>query len=95
MTPRVVVLTPFFRPIMGGVESNAERLARYLAASGFDVTVFGRQAQTMLDAIEGRAPVLCGLAEARHTLDVNLAILRSAERRAWEMIKPVAGTQPS
>jgi hypothetical protein len=39
MTPRVVVLTPYFRPIMGGVESNAERLARYLAAHGIGVRV--------------------------------------------------------
>jgi glycosyltransferase involved in cell wall biosynthesis len=39
MMPRVVILTPFFRPIMGGVESNAERLSRYLSADGFDVTV--------------------------------------------------------
>jgi glycosyltransferase involved in cell wall biosynthesis len=39
MNPRVVVLTTYFRPIIGGVESNAERLARYLHAHGFGVRV--------------------------------------------------------
>ncbi len=43
MTPRAVVLTPFFRPIVGGVESNAERLARYLAAAGFGITVLTKR----------------------------------------------------
>jgi D-inositol-3-phosphate glycosyltransferase len=43
MTPRAVVLTPFFKPIVGGVESNAERLARYLAAAGFGVTVLTKR----------------------------------------------------
>jgi glycosyltransferase involved in cell wall biosynthesis len=43
MTPRAVVLTPFFRPIVGGVESNAERLARYLASAGFGVTVLTKR----------------------------------------------------
>jgi glycosyltransferase involved in cell wall biosynthesis len=35
----VVILTTYFRPIVGGVESTAERLARYLHASGHDVRV--------------------------------------------------------
>lgn len=39
MSVRVVVLTPYFRPIVGGVESNAERLARVLHARGFGVRV--------------------------------------------------------
>lgn len=43
MTPRVVILTPFFRPIMGGVESNAERLARYFVSSGLAVTVLTKR----------------------------------------------------
>jgi glycosyltransferase involved in cell wall biosynthesis len=43
MTPRVVVLTPYFRPVMGGVESNAERLARYLAAHGIGVRVLTKR----------------------------------------------------
>ena len=41
--PRVVVLTPYFRPIVGGVESNAERLARYLQTHGFDVRVLTKR----------------------------------------------------
>ena len=39
MKPRIVVLTTFFRPVVGGVESNAERLARYLHAHGFPLVV--------------------------------------------------------
>jgi glycosyltransferase involved in cell wall biosynthesis len=43
MTPRVVLLTTFFRPVVGGVESNAERLARYLQANGFSVLVLTKR----------------------------------------------------
>jgi glycosyltransferase involved in cell wall biosynthesis len=43
MNPRVVVLTTYFRPIVGGVESNAERLARYLHANGFAVRVITKR----------------------------------------------------
>jgi glycosyltransferase involved in cell wall biosynthesis len=43
MNPRVVVLTTYFRPIVGGVESNAERLARFLHASGFQVRVLTKR----------------------------------------------------
>ena len=43
-------------------------------------TLFVRQADAFLDAVEGKAAPLCTLADARQTLAVNLAILRSAER---------------
>jgi glycosyltransferase involved in cell wall biosynthesis len=43
VTPRVVVLTTYFRPIVGGVESNAERFARYLAVQGRDVRVLTKR----------------------------------------------------
>jgi glycosyltransferase involved in cell wall biosynthesis len=43
MTTRVVVLTPYFRPVVGGVESNAERLARYLADHGIGVRVLTKR----------------------------------------------------
>ena len=43
MSPRVVILTPFFRPVMGGVESNAERLARHFGSEGFQVTVLTKR----------------------------------------------------
>ena len=39
MSPRVVLLTTYFRPIVGGVESNAERLARFLHGNRFDVRI--------------------------------------------------------
>lgn len=39
MKPRIVVMTPYYRPVVGGVESNAERLARYLQNAGHRVQV--------------------------------------------------------
>ena len=42
---------------------------------------FVRQANAFLDAVEKRAPVLCSLEEAAHTLRVNLAALRSGATR--------------
>src|SRR5262249_34117388 len=39
MINRVVLVTTYFRPIVGGVESNAERLAEYLSAAGVLVRV--------------------------------------------------------
>jgi predicted dehydrogenase len=49
-------------------------------------TLFVTQANAFLDCVEGKAEPLCSLAEARQTLAVNLAILRSAERGGWETI---------
>ena len=43
MNPRVVMLTTYFRPIVGGVESNAERLARYLQNGGFAARVLTKR----------------------------------------------------
>ncbi len=48
--------------------------------------LFVRQAAAFLDAVEGTSTVACPLADARQTLAVNLAILRSAERGGWETI---------
>jgi glycosyltransferase involved in cell wall biosynthesis len=45
MKPRVVVVTPYYRPIVGGVESNAERLARYLQNAGYGVQVVTKRIQ--------------------------------------------------
>ncbi len=39
----VLILTPYFYPIIGGVESNAERLARYLVAQGVRVQVLTKR----------------------------------------------------
>ena len=47
---------------------------------------FVTQANAFLDSIEGRAPPLCPLDEGIQTLRVNLAILESVERKAWETI---------
>lgn len=46
-------------------------------------TWFINQANAFLDAVAGRTPVLCTIAEAAQTLRVNLAILRAAEQRCW------------
>jgi glycosyltransferase involved in cell wall biosynthesis len=43
MNLRVVILTPYFRPVVGGVESNARRLARYFSSTGLDVTVLTKR----------------------------------------------------
>ncbi len=48
--------------------------------------LFVRQAEAMLDAVEGKAPPPCSVVEARHALCINLAILSSAERRAWTIV---------
>lgn len=50
-------------------------------------TLFTRQAEALFEAVASRAPPLCTLAEARHSLCANLAILRSAQRGAWETIE--------
>ena len=39
----VLILTPYFFPIIGGVESNAERLARYLVSHGVRVRVLTKR----------------------------------------------------
>ena len=43
MSARVLILTPYFYPIIGGVESNAERLARYLVAQRLRVQVLTKR----------------------------------------------------
>ncbi len=49
-------------------------------------TLFERQAEFFLDAVEGKRPVLCDLSEAVESLKVNLAILKSLETGSWESI---------
>ena len=43
MTRGVLILTPYFHPIIGGVESNAERLARYLVSQRVPVRVLTKR----------------------------------------------------
>jgi glycosyltransferase involved in cell wall biosynthesis len=52
MNSRVVILTTYYRPIVGGVESNAERLARYLLTAGFDVRVVTKRVTRSLADVE-------------------------------------------
>ena len=49
-------------------------------------TLFIRQAEAFLGAMDGGNQPLCSLAEAVQTLRVNLAILASAEMREWKTI---------
>ncbi len=49
-------------------------------------TLFTLQASSFLDALAGKFPPLCTLAEAAQTLRVNLAILRSMEDRRWQTL---------
>jgi predicted dehydrogenase len=48
---------------------------------------FVAQANAFLDAIERHAAALCSLDEGAQTLRVNLAILESVERQAWQTIE--------
>jgi predicted dehydrogenase len=50
-------------------------------------TLFRLQAAAFLDAIEGRAEVVCPLADGVRTLATTLAILRSIERGGWETVE--------
>jgi predicted dehydrogenase len=49
-------------------------------------TAFVAQADAFLDAIEGKRPPLCTLAEGLQTLRVNLALLAAADTRTWQTI---------
>ncbi len=49
-------------------------------------TLFTLQAGAFLDALEGVRAPLCSVEEALQTLRVNLAILASAEHRAWQSV---------
>jgi len=53
--------------------------------------LFVRQAESFLDALEGRAAPLCRLEEGVHALRVNLAALASAEQGTWQATGPKAG----
>jgi predicted dehydrogenase len=47
---------------------------------------FIAQAHAFLDAVEGKAALLCPLEEGIQTLKVNLAILESVESRSWTAV---------
>jgi glycosyltransferase involved in cell wall biosynthesis len=57
MTPRVLILSPYYYPVIGGVESNAERFARYLVAAGVPVQVLTKRLTADLPDAEVRAGV--------------------------------------
>lgn len=54
MTPRVLVLSPYYYPVIGGVESNAERFARFLVNAGVDTRVLTKRLATTLPDRETR-----------------------------------------
>jgi predicted dehydrogenase len=47
-------------------------------------TLFVRQAESFLNAVEGHAAPLCSLDEGTQTLRVNLALMRSIEQNEWQ-----------
>lgn len=47
-------------------------------------TVFIRQANAFLDALEGKRPPLCSLDEGIQTLRVNLAVLAATDNQTWQ-----------
>ena len=49
-------------------------------------TLFERQADAFLDAVEGTAAALCDLSEGVSSLKVNLAILQSLESESWQTV---------
>ncbi len=49
-------------------------------------TVFVRQANAFLDALEGKRPALCTLEEGIQTLRVNLAVLAAVEKQVWQNV---------
>jgi predicted dehydrogenase len=51
-------------------------------------TLFIEQARLFLDALEGKRPVPCSLAEGEATLRANLAALASCESRTWQDLNP-------
>ncbi|HMB81473.1 MAG TPA: glycosyltransferase family 4 protein, partial [Vicinamibacterales bacterium] len=54
MTRGVLILTPYFFPIIGGVESNAERLGRYLVSQQVPVCVLTKRVGRQLPDEETR-----------------------------------------
>jgi len=56
-------------------------------------TLFFRQAEAFLGAMDGENQPLCSLAEAVQTLHMNLAILASAEAREWKTINVEVSSQ--
>jgi glycosyltransferase involved in cell wall biosynthesis len=42
-SPRVLLLTTYYHPVLGGVETNVRRLAAFLARAGFDVRIITKR----------------------------------------------------
>ena len=55
--PRVLILTPYFYPLIGGVESNADRFAQYLAGRAWGVQVLTKRLSADLADVEQRGGV--------------------------------------
>jgi predicted dehydrogenase len=49
-------------------------------------TLFIRQADAFLDALDGKRPVLCSIEDAWQTLRVNLGILDSVAKQSWSVL---------
>lgn len=79
MPPRLLVLTPYYFPVVGGVETHTRQIVRALCADGFDIVVVTKR----LSSGEAQPDALDG---------VRIARVRPAGPRAgwakWAMILP-------
>ena len=65
-----------------------EGLAGKTDSKGQNDEPFIRQAANFLDAVEDKAPILCSLAEGKHTIEICSATYESGQRRAEVIIPP-------
>ena len=79
MRTGVLILTPYYYPIIGGVESNAERLARYLVSQQVPVQVLTKRIGQGLPDDENRD----GVAIHRIGPDRKLVTLVESPRIRW------------
>ena len=55
LPPRILLLSAFYHPFVGGVETHARELARYLAETGFTIAVVTKRAESVPahDTVDG------------------------------------------
>lgn len=68
------------------IETNGQWNEERIEDGGRDA-IFIAQANTFLDAMEGKATVPCTLEEGLQTLRVNLAALASVETGSWQQVR--------
>ncbi len=92
--PRVVLLTTYFHPVIGGVETHARQLARSLVASGLDVWVLTKRmhgdtpAEDVVDGVPVRRipPEGPRKSSAKWKLVPRAAVALLRERHSFDLI---------